>query len=191
MHSRRADSRFAPSQWETVLLCNDVSHWLGPSLELVLFTRYVPCSQSRWLFGNRCNNTFRVIVWPYALPSVMHADNHYIDVKMTTMPFQITSLTVVYSIVYSGVDKKKPIKAPCHWPLCGEFTGTGEFPAQRVSNVENVSIWWRHHDNRKKKVNHTHPWCSDLQRTTPSAGGMRKHFKFSRMYNNWPNITIL
>ena len=28
----RADSRFAPSQWETVLLCNDVSHWLGTSL---------------------------------------------------------------------------------------------------------------------------------------------------------------
>ena len=22
---------------------------------------------------------------------------------------------------------------------------TGEFPAQRASNVENVSIWWRHH----------------------------------------------
>ena len=28
----RADSRFAPSQWETVLLCNDVSHWLGANL---------------------------------------------------------------------------------------------------------------------------------------------------------------
>ena len=25
----RADSRFAPSQWKTVLLCNDVSHWLS------------------------------------------------------------------------------------------------------------------------------------------------------------------
>ena len=24
--------------------------------------------------------------------------------------------------------------------------GTGEFPAQRASNAENVSIWWRHHD---------------------------------------------
>ena len=24
----RADSSFAPSQWETALLCNDVSHWL-------------------------------------------------------------------------------------------------------------------------------------------------------------------
>ena len=31
-----ADSRFAPSQWETVLLCNDVSHWLGANLESAL-----------------------------------------------------------------------------------------------------------------------------------------------------------
>ena len=23
---------------------------------------------------------------------------------------------------------------------------TGEFPAQKASNAENVSIWWRHHD---------------------------------------------
>ena len=29
----RAESRFAPSQWETPLLCNDVSHWLGVNLE--------------------------------------------------------------------------------------------------------------------------------------------------------------
>ena len=41
---------------------------------------------------------------------------------------------------------KENIKAPPrHWPLCGEFTGTGEFPAQMASNAENVSIWWRHH----------------------------------------------
>ena len=24
--------------------------------------------------------------------------------------------------------------------------GTGEFPAQMASNAENVSIWWRHHE---------------------------------------------
>ena len=34
-----------------------------------------------------------------------------------------------------------------HWPLCGKSTGTGEFPAQMASYVENVSIWWRHHVN--------------------------------------------
>ena len=31
-----SDSRFAPSQWETALLCNDVSHWLGANLESAL-----------------------------------------------------------------------------------------------------------------------------------------------------------
>ena len=41
------------------------------------------------------------------------------------------------------------IKAPRHWPLRGEFTGTGEFLAQRASNAENVSIWWLHHERRK------------------------------------------
>ena len=30
--------------------------------------------------------------------------------------------------------------------LCvGNSPGTGEFPAQKASNTENVSIWWRHH----------------------------------------------
>ena len=28
----------------------------------------------------------------------------------------------------------------------GNSPVTGEFPAQRASNEENVSIWWRHHD---------------------------------------------
>ena len=32
-----ADSRFAPSQWETALLCNDVSHLLGVNLESAMF----------------------------------------------------------------------------------------------------------------------------------------------------------
>ena len=32
----RVDSRLAPSQWETSLQSNDVSHWLGTNLESVL-----------------------------------------------------------------------------------------------------------------------------------------------------------
>ena len=32
----RADSKFAPSQWEAALLCNTVSHWHGASLESAL-----------------------------------------------------------------------------------------------------------------------------------------------------------
>ena len=35
------------------------------------------------------------------------------------------------------------------WVTClcaGNWPVTGEFPTQRASNAENVSIWWRHHD---------------------------------------------
>ena len=41
LYHHRADSRFAPSQWETALLCNDVSHWLGASLESALSSDFV------------------------------------------------------------------------------------------------------------------------------------------------------
>ena len=40
---------------------------------------------------------------------------------------------------------KANIKAPRHWPLWGNPLGTCGFFSQRVSNAENVSIWWRHH----------------------------------------------
>ena len=37
--------------------------------------------------------------------------------------------------------------------LCvGNSPGTGEFPAQKASNAENVSIWWRHHVMRATGV---------------------------------------
>ena len=51
----------------------------------------------------------------------------------------------LFTQLFIQVQIKENIKAPRHWPLCGEFTGTGEFPAQKASNAENVSIWWRHH----------------------------------------------
>ena len=51
----RADSRFALSQWEMALLCNDVSHWLGANLESALQCLYFSlnltkynCFRSRW-----------------------------------------------------------------------------------------------------------------------------------------------
>ena len=43
------------------------------------------------------------------------------------------------------VQTKENIKAPCHWPLWGEF------PGQRASNTENVPIWWRPLSSSKYK----------------------------------------
>ena len=55
--------------------------------------------------------------------SVVINIRHCGDVIMGAIASQITSLTIVYSTVNWDADKKKNIKAPRHWPLCGEFTG--------------------------------------------------------------------
>ena len=44
--------------------------------------------------------------------------------------------------------------------LCeGNWPVTGEFPAQRASNAENISIWWRHPDARFYLVVCYWIWC--------------------------------
>ena len=64
---------------------------------------------------------------------------------MSTMASQITSLTIVYSTVYSGADKKKTSKLRVTGLCAGNSSVTDEFHAQMASNTENVSIGWRHH----------------------------------------------
>ena len=69
---------------------------------------------------------------------------HYCDTIMTKMASRNTNLTVVHSIVYSDADQRKH-QSSAWLAFVWEFTGTGEFPAQRASYAEDVSIWWRHH----------------------------------------------
>ena len=64
---------------------------------------------------------------------------------MSAMPSQITSLTIVYSIVYSDADKKKTSQLRVTGLCVVNSPGTGEFHAQMASYAENVSIRWRHH----------------------------------------------
>ena len=50
---------------------------------------------------------------------------------MGSMASQITSITIVFSVVYSGADQRK---------LQISASLTGEFPAQMASNAEHVSF---------------------------------------------------
>ena len=71
---------------------------------------------------------------------------YYCDVIMGAVASQITSLTIVYSTVYSDADQRKQTSKLRVIGLCaGNAPGT----AQMASNAENVSIWWRHHDTDK------------------------------------------
>ena len=65
---------------------------------------------------------------------------------MSAMASMITSLTIVYLTIYSGADQTKKPKLRVTGRCAGKSSVTGEFPAQKASNVEYVSFWWRHHD---------------------------------------------
>ena len=69
---------------------------------------------------------------------------HYGDVIIGAIASQITSLTIVYSAVYSDADHRK-IKLRVTGLCTGNSPGTGEFPVQMANNAESVSIWWRQH----------------------------------------------
>ena len=66
--------------------------------------------------------------------------SHYSDVMMRAMASQITSLTIVYSAIYSRRRSQSPTKLRVTGLCEGNSPVTGEFPAQRASNAENVSI---------------------------------------------------
>ena len=55
----------------------------------------------------------------------------YNDVIMSAMACQITSLTIVYP-PFIQAEIRENIKAPCHWPLYGEFTGDQWIPRTKV-----------------------------------------------------------
>ena len=70
------------------------------------------------------------------------------------MVSQITGVSAVCTIVCSGADQRNHQKL-CVTGLCeGNSRVTGEFPTQRASNAENVTIWWHHEISRKSYLHH-------------------------------------
>ena len=95
--------------------------------------------------------------------------NHYNDVIMGAMASPITSLTIVYSTVYSGADQRKHQRSSSLALVRGIHRW---FPTRRVGNAENVSIWWRHHGLKAlpvvftehtlaQELNIASSWCVD------------------------------
>ena len=66
---------------------------------------------------------------------------------MSSITSQITSVKIVFATVYSGTEQRKHQKLHVTGLCAGNSPGTGEFPPQMASNLENVSIWWRHHES--------------------------------------------
>ena len=82
---------------------------------------------------------------------------HYCDAIMGTVASQITSLTIVYTTVYSDADQSKHQSSASLDFVWGIHRG----PAQMASTAENVSIWWRHHVNLPFAT--FNPQCDNIQ----------------------------
>ena len=134
----RADFGFAPSQWETVLLCNGVSHWLGASLEsALLYRRHI----YHYYLSDRWNSI-----------SVLHMKRHNI-----VMPGPAASVWVWHHSERDGVSNHRHLDCLLHrlfrrskktpkfrvTGLCERNSSvTGKFPTQKASNTENVFIFY-------------------------------------------------
>ena len=68
---------------------------------------------------------------------------NYSDVIMGAMESQITSLTIVYSTVYSGADQRKHQRS-ASLAFVGELTCDRWIPRTKGQLRGDVSFWWRH-----------------------------------------------
>ena len=108
--------------YSTVGIRSRASAWLAfPVLGLFHYTWRATTMNVRGILFSPVEPTIPVM-WHNS------CHNHYSDVIMGTIASQITSLSTVYSTIYSDTDQRKNIKAPRHWPLCGEFTGDRWIP---------------------------------------------------------------
>ena len=76
---------------------------------------------------------------------------HYNDVMMDAMAFQIISVTIVCSSVYSGADQRKH-QSPASLVFVGRIR---RWPVNSLHRkyAENISIWWRQHAEQLTKWN--------------------------------------
>ena len=117
----------AGSAWDGAV-CDSGCNWFVPHLWKLLYS-------SGWYVIAAC----------YSIPLpefVLQMD--YNDVIMDAMASQMISRPIVYSTVYSGTYQRKYQSSASLAFVRGNSLVTGEFPAQRASNAENISIWWRH-----------------------------------------------
>ena len=104
----------------------------------------------------------RVRSWNNALRCMSYVFNHAFEQKWCT--FSVYASLLWRQNERHGVSNYRRLdylfNGLCRWGskktskrrgtgLCeGNSPVTGEFPSQRASNAENVSIWWRHHESK-------------------------------------------
>ena len=148
----RADFRLAPSQWETSLQSNAVSHWLGANLESALW--YIVCSnaiimlinEDHWVHFELTKDTHTSPSLGWAMGCLMYflplqwSHNEHVS---ASNHLRLNCLLNCWFRRRSRKASKLRVTGLC----TGNSSVTHVFPEQKANNIENVSIWWLHHDN--------------------------------------------
>ena len=108
------------------------------------------CTGTSW-YGNALRITSSLCGEPPIIGTKRLQCRHYSDVIMGAMAFQITSLTIVYSTVYSHADQRKHQISPQKWPVTRKMFPFDDviitFGYQPIGAfeqpVELSDTWWR------------------------------------------------
>ena len=138
--------------------CDKISKWSPWHLYHRVLLRCKSCDKNRTTF-------------PMATPSP--CSSHYCDAIMGTVAFQISSLTIVYTTVYSDADQSKhqssaslafvwrihrrPVNSPHKWPVTRKMFPFDDVIMSYVSHVIKTghwSLWQPYH--------RVHPKCSEI-----------------------------
>ena len=87
-------SRVALSQWEMALLCNNVSHWLGASLESALDIQCGPLYHG-WFSPKMHDNVKKLKYFPHYWPFVSRIHPSHLEIIM----FQFSVIILAISLV--------------------------------------------------------------------------------------------
>ena len=113
------------------------------------YTRKTFCFRSQSLEGERSLFYNRSEIWQasrkhVSTPNHVSTTLHYNDVTVSTIASQSpASRLFIWPFIRAQIKKISKLRVTGPWAENSPVTG--EFPAQKASNAENLFIWWSHH----------------------------------------------
>ena len=126
----------------------------------ILFRILLSARKISLLDVSMANAFLALVVWPTCTRVI---NFYYIDVIMGAITSQITSLTIVFSTVYSDADQRKhqssaslafergihwgPVNSPHKWPVTRKMFPFYDVIMNVLGSIFSVYIWWSTHQS--------------------------------------------
>ena len=136
------DSRFAPNQSKTALLCNNIFHWLGASLDSTLWHKNVFRIIDPLVESSTCHKQTRLAYWTHRNKLQWNVNHIQKSLSLRTCS-HVSSASRDYScsdLCMFCMTSWNGNIFRITGPLCGDSPVTGEFPSQRLATRS--KLWW-------------------------------------------------